>query len=65
MGGMYTFTACASRKIRGKDDGKSQNIYSSLREYVSDNFSSLSAINLAIAGCASGIALGWEGKLSL
>jgi len=39
MGGMYTFTACASRKIRGKDD----------------------AINLAIAGCASGIALGWEG----
>merc|ERR1739848_634546 len=39
MGGMYTFTACASRKIRGIDD----------------------AITLAIAGCASGIALGWEG----
>mmetsp|Transcript_4096 Transcript_4096/g.11898 ORF Transcript_4096/g.11898 Transcript_4096/m.11898 type:complete len:149 (-) Transcript_4096:169-615(-) len=39
MGGMYTFMACASRKIRGKDD----------------------AVNLAIAGCASGIALGWEG----
>ncbi|UPR01216.1 mitochondrial inner membrane translocase [Chloropicon primus] len=38
MGGMYTFMACASRKIRGKDD----------------------AVNLAIAGCASGIALGWE-----
>ncbi|WZN62824.1 subunit TIM22 of chloroplast inner membrane translocase [Chloropicon roscoffensis] len=39
MGGMYTFMACAARKIRGKDD----------------------AVNLAIAGCASGIALGWEG----
>jgi len=39
MGGMYTLSACLSRKIRGKDD----------------------ALNLAIAGCASGIALGWDG----
>ena len=24
MGGVYTFMACAARKVRGKDDGKNK-----------------------------------------
>ena len=36
-----------------------------LRKIQQSNFVNSSAMNLAIAGCASGIALGWEGKYTL
>ena len=70
LGGLYTFVSCFSKRLRMKDDGAQTSSWLgsccclapvSLAQ-SSMQCCCIAGINNGLAGCATGLALGWKGE---